>query len=41
MKKTGLEDIYRALRDEKHEIEVDVEIMNLARRSLERMLNIS
>lgn len=41
MKKTSLEDVYKALRDEKNEINVDKEIMNRAYKSLERMLKLS
>lgn len=41
MKKTSLEDVYRALKDEKNEISVDKEVMDKAYKSLERMLELS
>ncbi|MBM7686151.1 quinolinate synthase [Defluviitalea raffinosedens] len=41
MKKTRLEDVYRALKDEIYEIEVDKDIMAAAKNSLERMLKVS
>jgi len=41
MKKTSLEDVYKALKDEKNEINVDKEIMNRAYKSLESMLRLS
>lgn len=41
MKKTSLEDVYRALRDENHEIKVDKDIMDKAYKSLEKMLELS
>lgn len=41
MKKTSLEDVYKALKDEKNEINVEKEIMDRAHRSLERMLELS
>lgn len=41
MKKTSLEDVYKVLRDEKNEINVDKEVMSKAHKSLERMLRLS
>ena len=41
MKKTGLEDVYLALRDERHEIKLDEALRLDAYRSLERMLALS
>lgn len=41
MKKTGLEDVYLALRDERHEITLDESLRLDAYRSLERMLALS
>ena len=41
MKKTGLMDVYLALRDERHEIELDEALRLDAYRSLERMLALS
>lgn len=41
MKKTSLEDVYKALKDEKNEINVDKEVMDKAHKSLERMLRLS
>jgi quinolinate synthase len=41
MKKTRLEDVYRALKDEIYEIKVDKDIMAAAKESLEMMLKIS
>ncbi len=40
MKKTGLQDIYRALKDETHEINVDEKVINKAHKTLERMFSI-
>lgn len=41
MKKTSLEDVYNALKDEKNEIIVDKKVMDKAFNSLERMLELS
>lgn len=41
MKKTRLEDVYRALKDEIYEIKVDKDIMAAAKKSLDLMLKIS
>lgn len=41
MKKTKLEDVYRALKDEMYEIKVEKEIISAAKNSIERMLRIS
>lgn len=41
MKKTSLEDVYKALKDENNEINVDKEVMDKAHKSLERMLRLS
>ncbi|RKD26914.1 quinolinate synthetase [Caminicella sporogenes DSM 14501] len=41
MKKTSLEDVYRALRDEINEINIEESVIKAARKSLERMLKIS
>ena len=41
MKKTSLEDVYRALRDEEKEINVNKEVMVKAHRALKRMLDLS
>jgi quinolinate synthase len=41
MKKTSLEDVYKALRDGKNEINIDKKAMDKARESLERMLRVS
>ncbi|MFA6108016.1 MAG: quinolinate synthase NadA [Candidatus Latescibacterota bacterium] len=38
MKMTGLQDLYFALNDERYEIVLDVEVMDRARRALERMM---
>lgn len=41
MKKTGLEDVYHALRDDRHEITLDEALRQDAHRCLERMLALS
>jgi quinolinate synthase len=41
MKKTALEDVYLALRDERHEITLDETLRLSANRCLERMLALS
>lgn len=41
MKKTSLEDVYKALRDEEEEINVNKEVMVKAHRALKRMLDLS
>ncbi len=41
MKKTSLEDVYKVLRDEKSEINIDKMVMDKAYKSLERMLVLS
>ena len=41
MKKTRLSDVYEALLHEQYEIALDEEVMERARRSLERMLELA
>jgi quinolinate synthase len=41
MKKTHLSDVYEALRHEQHEIALDEEVMDKARLSLVRMLEMA